>query len=157
MKLCANNIQIDFEDYNNSDSLIYGIGNIGRQDDGLGWAFIDWIEDNNICPKAEILKRYQLQLEDADLLSYKKRVLFIDASMEPELDSFQLATIEPKLDFSFTSHALSVGAVLATCQTCFNYTPKAHFLTIKGYQWELKIGLTKQAENNLKHSINSII
>ena len=25
-------------------SLIYGIGNVGRQDDGLGWAFIDELE-----------------------------------------------------------------------------------------------------------------
>ena len=30
--------------FDNPTSLIYGIGNDGRQDDGLGWAFIDRLE-----------------------------------------------------------------------------------------------------------------
>ena len=30
--------------FDDPSSLIYGIGNVGRQDDGLGWAFIDRLE-----------------------------------------------------------------------------------------------------------------
>ncbi|MBL1321492.1 MAG: hydrogenase maturation protease [Methylophaga sp.] len=137
-------------DYNNSDSLIYGIGNVGRQDDGLGWAFIDWLESESICPKAELMRHYQLHLEDADMISYKKQVLFVDASKVPELETFQLENIKPKMDFSFTSHAISVESILATCQTCFDYMPKVQFLTIKGYEWNLQLGLTTKAKQNLK-------
>ena len=144
-----NNMTITLADYNNADSLIYGIGNIGRQDDGLGWAFIDWLENESICPKAELMRHYQLHLEDADMISYKKKVLFVDASKVPTLDTFQLENVEPKMDFSFTSHAISVEAILATCQTCFDNSPDVQFLTIKGYEWELQQGLTAKAKKNL--------
>lgn len=143
-------IDVTLADYNTSDSLIYGIGNIGRQDDGLGWAFIDWLESESICPKAELMRHYQLHLEDADMISYKKKVLFVDASKVTELETFQLENVKPKMDFSFTSHAISVESILATCQTCFENTPEVQFLTIKGYEWELQQGLTKQAINNLE-------
>ena len=136
-------------DYNNSDSLIYGIGNIGRQDDGLGWAFIDWLERESICPKADLMRHYQLHLEDADMISYKKQVLFVDASKVAELETFQLENVKPKIDFSFTSHAISVESILATCQTCFDVIPKVQFLTIKGYEWDLQQGLTMNAQQNL--------
>lgn len=139
-------------DYNNADSLIYGIGNIGRQDDGLGWAFIDWLESESICPKAEVMRHYQLHLEDADMISYKKKVLFVDASKVPTLKTFQLEDVEPKMDFSFTSHAISVEAILATCQTCFDNSPDVQFLTIKGYEWELQQGLTNKAKLNLNQA-----
>jgi hydrogenase maturation protease len=136
-------------DYNNADSLIYGIGNVGRQDDGLGWAFIDWLEAELICPQAEIMRHYQLHLEDADLISHKKKVLFVDATKVPEVEWFHLEKIKPRLDFSFTSHAISIPSILATCKTCFGYMPEVHFLTIKGYEWNLQQGLTEKARQNL--------
>ncbi len=154
MNLPASNIAILLADYNTEDSLIYGIGNIGRQDDGLGWAFIDWLEAETICPKAGLMRHYQLHLEDADLISYKKQVLFVDASKAPGVESFHLEKIEPKMDFSFTSHAISIPSILATCKTCFNYMPEVHFLTIKGYEWELQQGLTSKAQDNLDTAIH---
>jgi len=153
MNLPVNHLAAGLADYNNADSLIYGIGNIGRQDDGLGWAFIDWLENESICPKAELMRHYQLHLEDADMISYKKQVLFVDASKVVNLKNFQLEKVKPKMDFSFTSHAISVESILATCKTCFDYTPKVQFLTIKGYEWELQQGLTSKAQQNLDLAI----
>lgn len=135
--------------YNTASSLIFGIGNVGRQDDGLGWAFIDWLETTSICPQAQTLRGYQLCLEDADLISHKERVLFVDATKSPQVSGFQLEAPLPKMDQSFTSHALSVGAVLATCQQCFDRIPDVQFLTIRGYEWELSEGLTSAAQQNL--------
>lgn len=142
-------------DYFNADSaLIYGIGNIGRQDDGLGWAFIDHLEGSSACAMAEKVKFYQLNLEDADLISRKQRVLFVDASKDATLDSFRLYRAEPKMDFSFTSHAMSIETIMATCWQCFGKLPEVHVLAIRGYEWELQIGLTEHAKNNL-HSATS--
>jgi len=152
MNSSVNHGSVILADYNTTDSLIYGIGNIGRQDDGLGWAFIDWLESESICPKAELMRHYQLHLEDADMISYKKKVLFVDASKVTDLETFQLEKVEPNMDFSFTSHAISVASILATCQTCFNKMPEVQFLTIKGYEWELQQGLTKKAQYNLEQA-----
>ncbi|PHS36923.1 MAG: Ni/Fe hydrogenase [Sulfurovum sp.] len=139
-----------FESFNTSDSLIYGIGNIGREDDGLGWAFVDWIEESAICPEAELVRSYQLHLEDADLISYKKRVLFIDASKKEDIESFYLSKVKAKMDFTFTSHAISVQSVMAICKQCFTSTPAVYLLEIRGYQWELSVGLSAKANKNLE-------
>ena len=139
--------------FDNPTSLIYGIGNDGRQDDGLGWAFIDRLEQIRPRPRARLRSTYQLSLEDADLISRYTRVLFVDATKDPAVESFALSRPSPKLDFSFTSHALSVPAILATTQQCFETVPDAYLLAIRGYEWELQQGLTSAAEDNLSHSL----
>lgn len=146
----AEKLAVTLADYNNSSSLIYGIGNIGRQDDGLGWAFIDWLEEESICPKAELMRHYQLHLEDADLISYKKQVLFVDATKALDVESIQLENMQAKMDFSFSSHAISIPSIMATCRQCFEKVPEVQLLTIKGYEWELQLGLTEKAKQNLK-------
>lgn len=137
------------DDFDTSLSLIYGIGNVGRQDDGLGWAFIDWLEAEALCTRAEILRHYQLHLEDAELISHKKSVLFVDATKDASVKSFGLERVEPRMDFSFTSHAISVPAIMATCQQCFQRLPEVYVLAIRGYEWDLKMGLTQNAKQNL--------
>ncbi len=142
-------IELFLKKLNTKDSLIYGIGNVGREDDGLGWAFVDWIEEQSVCPNAELVRSYQLQLEDADLIGHKKHVLFVDASKKEEISDFMVSKVEPKLDFSFTSHAISVQSILATCGQCFGRLPSVYLMEIAGYEWELKIGLTPRAKENL--------
>lgn len=148
---------IDLTYFDNASSLIYGIGNVGRQDDGLGWAFIDQLEAESLCPRSEIQKHYQLHLEDADLISRKQYVLFIDATKDPLVESFTLKRAEPKLDFSFTSHAISIPSIMATCKQCFGVTPEVYTLEIRGYEWELQIGLSQKAKQNLKQAIDELL
>jgi len=139
--------------FDSPTSLIYGIGNAGRQDDGLGWAFIDRLEHIHPRPRARLRRTYQLGLEDADLISRYTRVLFVDATKDPAVESFSLSRPQPKLDFSFTSHAISVPAILATTQQCFEHVPDAYLLAIRGYEWELQQGLTSPAQHNLSQSL----
>ena len=143
--------------FDNPTSLIYGIGNSGRQDDGLGWAFIDRLEQIRPLPRARLRRAYQLNLEDADLISRYTRVLFVDATKDPAVESFTLSRPEPKLDFSFTSHAISVPSILATTQQCFEHVPGAYLLAIRGYEWELQEGLTSPAQHNLSHSLEFLL
>ena len=137
---------------NHPSCLIVGIGNVARQDDGLGWAFIDWLERESLCPQGELSRHYQLQLQDADLISAKSTVLFVDATRSTDVETFRLEQMAAKLDFSFTSHALSIPAVMATCQQCFQQSPQVYLLTIRGYAWELETGLTRKAQRNLSAS-----
>ena len=139
--------------FDDPSSLICGIGNVGRQDDGLGWAFIDRLEAHKRRPHADLRRAYQLNLEHADLISRFARVLFVDATKDPLVSSFALTRPEPKLDFSFTSHAISVPSILATARQCFGYVPEVHLLAIRGYEWELQTGLTEAAEQNLNNSV----
>ena len=153
MSACAEPYRVTLGLFDNLTSLIYGIGNSGRQDDGLGWAFIDRLEQIRPRPRARLRRTYQLSLEDADLISRYTRVLFVDATKDPAVESFTLSRPEPKLDFSFTSHAISVPAILATTRQCFEHVPDAYLLAIRGYEWELQQGLTSPAQHNLSHSL----
>ena len=137
------------DEFDDDSCLIYGVGNVGRQDDGLGWAFVDRLQAEGRCSNAEIQKSYQLLLEDADLISNKQRVLFIDATKSASAASFTLERAEPRMDFSFTSHAISIPAIMATCQQCFQHLPVVHVLAIRGFEFELEIGLTPAAQQNL--------
>ena len=140
---------VRLEEFDEDVCLIYGIGNVGRQDDGLGWAFVDWLEAQGRCPNAQLQRNYQLLLEDAELISTKQRVLFIDATKDQKVTSFTLARAAPKMDFSFTSHAISIPAIMATCQQCFGHLPEVHVLAIRGFEFELEMGLTPAAQRNL--------
>ncbi|PSR08953.1 MAG: Ni/Fe hydrogenase, partial [Bacteroidetes bacterium] len=59
--------------------LLLGIGNSGRADDGLGWAFAEAFSDQADLFEVEL--RYQLQIEDALLISTYQRVVIVDASV----------------------------------------------------------------------------
>ena len=140
---------MNLDTFDDASCLIYGIGNVGRQDDGLGWAFVDWLEAQGHCPYAEIQRNYQLLLEDAELISTKRRVLFFDATKDAAVTSFSLERAAPKMDFTFTSHAISIPAIMATCQQCFQHLPEVHVLGIRGFEFELAMGLTPGAQRNL--------
>jgi hydrogenase maturation protease len=136
-------------DLDDDSCLIYGIGNVGRQDDGLGWAFVDWLQAEGLCSRAEMQRGYQLLLEDAELISNKERVLFVDATKEASVESFTLGRATPRMDFTFTSHAISIPAIMATCQQFFQRVPQVLVLAIRGFEFELAMGLTPAAQRNL--------
>ena len=64
-----------------SGILIIGIGNSGRNDDGLGWKFVD-IASQTMRGYFDVEYRYQLQIEDAELVSKYNKVIFADATQE---------------------------------------------------------------------------
>jgi hydrogenase maturation protease len=124
------------------DCLVYGIGNVGRQDDGLGWAFVDWLESTGRCSPATLHRGYQPVLEDAELVSRFARVLFVDATKDAEVADAALSRPEPAYDVPFSSHALTVPTVLATARLCFDAEPEAWLLALRGHSFDLEVGLT---------------
>lgn len=134
------------------NTLIIGIGNNTRQDDGLGWGFLDKLvkigynEDN-------LLYKYQLMVEDAELIAEYKNVIFIDASKEHSKEGFKLEHIFPAKQVSFSTHAVPPNQILNLCETIYNKKPNASILKIDGYQWDIEIGLTSNAEKNLNNAL----
>ncbi len=132
--------------------IILGIGNNGRQDDGLGWMFLDFLEEQN--SDIDIEYRYQLQIEDADLISNYDTVIFVDATKEETEEGFYLEPCHPSEKYSFSTHALEPETVLYLSDKLYNHNPDASIFAIQGYEWELQIGLSKKASKNLDKAIN---
>ncbi len=133
--------------------LIFGIGNSGRQDDGLGWAFLEALE-SNLFKNIHLEYRFQLQIEDAELISKYNKVIFVDAFKKELINGFKYETCQSSNTYSFSTHALVPETVLYLSENLYHRTPKAHILAIQGYEWELQNGLTSQATENLKNALS---
>ncbi len=141
-------------DYN---ILIYGYGNPGRQDDGLGDALIGRLEnwpDLNGYEQVTVDVNYQLQVEDAILLQDKDLVIFVDASMAEEVEDIAIEPVEVDHRASFTMHAISPGYLLAMCRKMYGNHPPAYILHIRGYEWGINEPITDAARENLDKAWN---
>ncbi len=130
--------------------LIYGYGNPGRQDDGLGNYFVDqaktWAKAQGLS-NISFDSNYQLNIEDAAEISDKDIVVFVDASVE-DLETFKLDEITPDAKVEFSMHAVSASYVVHLCKDIYGKSPKSFLLHIKGYAWEFMEGITSRALQN---------
>ena len=124
--------------------LVYGYGNPGRQDDGLGYNFIKEIEKKNI-PNLDVDFNYQLNIEDANTISDYDIVVFVDASFRVAVD-FSFEPLLPSKEIQFTTHAMSAQSVLHLCKQVYHKSPESYLFEIKGYEWELGEGLTTNSK-----------
>ena len=130
--------------------IVLGIGNTGRQDDGLGWLFLDFLKNQKNSYVLEY--RYQLQIEDAELISNYDEVIFVDATKEKTNDGFFLKPCQASDKYSFSTHALAPETILYLTNKLYGHNPQSSIFGIQGYEWELKIGISSKANHNLDNA-----
>ncbi len=139
----------------NDKILVYGVGNPGRGDDGLGPALVDLLATAEIEGVA-LDSNYQLNVEDALACSEHETVIFADASETAEAP-FSFTELEPAREIAFTTHELSPASVLALCEELYGRRPRAWTLAIRGYAWDLGEGLSPRAEINLSAALAFLV
>lgn len=143
----------------NKRILLYGYGNPGRKDDGLGNAFIDviepWIKDQGF-DNVILDSNYQLNIEDAHDIAENDIVIFVDASVESINDYIVTPVKASDAQIEFTMHAVSPSFVLDLCNKLYNKYPEAYLIHIKGYEWDFSEGLTTKAKQNLDKAVNYV-
>jgi len=137
-----------------ADTLVFGIGNSARGDDGLGWAFLDRAQGlPGFAAQAEY--RYQLQVEDALLVARFEHIVFVDASREVLPDGFRWTLCRARAAPAFTTHELPPAAVLHYSQNLYTAAPDAWLLELQGYCWGLYEGLSERAAANLAAALDA--
>ncbi len=135
--------------------LVYGYGNPGRQDDGLGNAFVNrieqWVEEEGL-QNFSFDSNYQLNIEDADEISDKDLVVFADASTE-EIEDFCMTKVDESSKVAFTTHAASPGYIVELCRRIYKKAPPVYLMHIRGYEWEFEEGLSCKAKENLELAV----
>lgn len=134
--------------------LIFGFGNPGRQDDGLGIALVDHLQQLDL-PHCTFEQNYQLNAEDSLLISEYETVIFADASVAVE--SVALTEIEPSHEIGFTTHSMHPASVVALCNELYGKFPKCYLLEMRGFEWEMKEGLSEEAEVVLQMALDAMI
>lgn len=128
--------------------MLIGIGNNCRGDDGLGWKFVELIEAMGL-DFIDHEYRYQLQVEDAALISKYDVVYFVDASYEKMDMGFELRPCIASDEEQVSSHAQSPGAILKLANNLYQKYPESYVFAIGGESWELQTSLSEAAERNL--------
>ena len=128
--------------------LVYGYGNPGRGDDGLGPALVAALEPL-AAAGLTCESDYQLAIEDAATLAAYDVVVFVDADMSGPAP-FWFDRVEPSRELSFSSHSATPGQVVGLAREMFGAQVKAYVLGIRGYRCgELGDSLSEQASANL--------
>ena len=139
--------------------LVFAWGNASRGDDGLGPALFELLEAQQSAgklPGVDLLTDYQLQVEHALDLQGRERVLFVDASVSARTP-YELCSVRPERDTSYTTHAMSPGAVLAVYeQINLQAPPPAFLLSIRGYEFGLGQELSSLARANLQQAVSLV-
>lgn len=134
--------------------LVYGFGNPGRQDDGLGPEIVRRLELERL-PGVITDSNYQLNIEDAVAVAGSDAVIFVDAALHVD-EPFAFCWLTPAREITFTTHAMSPESVLALCEDIYGKTPPAYILAIKGYEWEMAAPMTDPAKENLEKAYSFI-
>jgi hydrogenase maturation protease len=121
--------------------LLIGIGNNCRGDDGLGWKFIELVESMGL-DFIDREFRYQLQVEDAVLISEYDVVYFVDATYEKMDKGFELRPCIAFDEEQVSSHAQSPGAILRLANDLYQKFPEAWILAIGGDSCEIQTSMS---------------
>ena len=135
---------------NPEKTLLIGIGNDGRGDDALGWLFADQFADS---PDLDVVYRYQLQVEDAELFSHYKNVIVVDATMLDLENGFEFRPCKPVASLHFSTHKIDPATIAWLANAIYEVIPAAYILAIQGYRWKLQQGLSKAAAQNLDKAL----
>jgi hydrogenase maturation protease len=132
--------------------LIYGFGNPGRQDDGLGILLSEtmetWAHEKELH-NIETDSNYQLNIEDADRISAFDLVIFADATKE-KINGYAFTSLKASPKIDFTMHSVSPAFILNLCNEVYKKKPMAYLLHIKGFEWEFMKDMTPEASKNLR-------
>lgn len=134
--------------------LVLGYGNPGRLDDGLGPAFAERIQLLDL-PDVTVESNYQLNVEDAELVSHFDVVVFADASVDAEAP-FELKLMHPKPPVvGFSSHSITAESLLGLAGELFNVSPQTYAMAIRGYDFnEFGEFLSDTASENLAAAVD---
>jgi len=138
-------------------TLLIGIGNPGRQDDGLGPALVERLAGSR-APERSVVQiagetadafwAYQLNIEDAAALLDYDRVVFADATEDAAAPA-GIAPLAPAASIAFTTHEMSPASVLALAEELYGRASAGFLLQIRGAEWGFAEGLSAAGERGL--------
>lgn len=114
--------------------LVIGIGNVLRGDDGAGFRVAEALRDAK-GHQCEVIALHQLTPELALRIAAASRVLFVDASLDPERTG--LEPLPPAAGAALPlAHELSPQTLMAMARLLYGQCPPAWQLLLPAWHWE---------------------
>ena len=122
-------------------SLVVGVGNPLREDDGVGWRLAEALGQAGVPTHTchQLLPELAAELSQVDL------VLFADARAGEMPGQVLLQPLAPS-DKPGYSHHLDAPGLLAWVRGLYGHCPEAHLLSVTGAAFGYREGLSPQVE-----------
>ncbi len=98
---------------------------------------------------------YELSADHAYDLARHELILFVDAARR-QAEPVHLRTVHPSRSITFSTHAMTPASVLALAGELYGAKPEVHLLTIRGFRWGLREGLSPGAAANLAAAVKLV-
>jgi hydrogenase maturation protease len=135
--------------------LVFGYGNPGRLDDGLGPAFAEEMEKSGL-DGVTVDSNYQLSVEDSALIAEHDAVVFADADVSCT-EPFCFRRVIPGAHMSFSTHSISAEALMALAEDLLSSRAEGFMLGIRGYEFNrFGEGLSPRARKNLEAALAAV-
>jgi hydrogenase maturation protease len=132
--------------------LLFGYGNPGRCDDGLGPALAQHFETVEL-PQVTVDADYQLQVEVAAAAAQHDLVIFVDAACSGA-EPFDVHSVQPGEGLTFSTHSVSPADVMGIARRLFGAECPAFIVGIRGYDFDgFGEQLSERAIQNLREAI----
>lgn len=133
-------------------TVVVGIGNPLRGDDGAGWAVVEALLAN---PTAGVtaVSTHQLLPELLDLIRDAAQVIFVDASVVGEPGTIKTTAVQPAADGPAASHQLHPAVLLALGIELYGCMPPAHLITLTGQDF----GYHEQLSPSVQQAIPQVL
>ncbi len=141
-------------------ALVVGMGNIIRQDDGIGPYCINLLKDNMTQEKKKLvdfMTVHQLDVLHCQRFAGYELLIFIDADARAGGEPFIVEEAD-SLPHSrhFTSHIGSIPDLLAMTGTLYGKTPRAYIVAIRGRDFEVGDRLSPEAMQNAAQAAREV-
>lgn len=152
-------------------TLLYGYGNIDRQDDGVAWHILRGVAEkyNQALPAApdettavltpDITWAFALQLtpESAEMVGAYDRVIFIDAHTGSVQDELNIAGLDANYQASPFTHHLTPQTCLALAQSLFGKLPNGVLVSVRGFDFGFSQTLSPAASKLSRLAVERIM
>lgn len=153
-----------------ADTLIIGIGNADRQDDGVGWHILKNLAERlgKTVPedpgeivevetdKADLIFILQIYPELAETISHYQRVCFVDAHTADIAEEISWTTLNPEYEKSPLTHHMSPRTVLSIGAAIYGQMPETILVSVRGYHFQFERALSAETESLAKQAINRL-
>lgn len=130
-------------------TLIIGIGNPLRRDDGVAERVLDLLGH---VPQTRTLVCHQLLPELAEDLAAADRVIFVDADLEPGVPRLERLNATAGA-LSLVGHSLSPAQLLALASALYGFRGVAWLCRVPGVDFGDGAGLSPVAEANARQAV----
>ena len=152
-------------------TLIFGYGNVDRQDDGVAWHVLREvmsrqglqlpegldIETNDEMHQVDYVFQLQLMPEVADDLNQYDRVCFVDAHTGAVPEDLHIERVTPGLQKSPFTHHLTPASLLSIAEMIHHQVPETILVSVKGFEFGFAQSLSERTALLTRQAANSIM